>query len=174
MTSTGSGPSLSGDGNRSETSAINNGSYSWNNIFVENNSERGHGLVFGYNAFNNENWSFDLTATTEWLKKNSFENNGRYGHLNYQDYSKEFMVGGRLIGYFDNNIVQFTVYQDATGDHNGTIASALIGRNWQVRNWNFHGIVGAEYASAKLNDFYVGVSEARAVFLSDFLEGFSA
>jgi outer membrane protein len=178
----GSGPSFIGGGNAN--SAINgyysrygmiiNGSYSWNNIFFENYSESGHGVVFGYNAFNNDNWSFDLTATTEWLKQSSFENNGRFGYVNNRDYSKEFTVGGRLIGYFGDNVVQFTANQDATGDHNGTTVSAQIGRNWQVRNWNLHGILGVEYTSAKLNDFYVGVSEARAAHLSNFFEGFSA
>jgi len=179
----GSGPSFggkgnnfnfSGDGDWSDLSVIINGSYSWNNIFIENYSESGHGVVFGYNAFNNDNWSFDITATTEWLQKESFENNGRYGFLNHQSYSKQFTIGGRLIGYFGNNVVQFAVNQDATGDHNGTTASVQIGRNWQVRNWNFHGIVGVEYASAKLNDFYVGVSEERAEFLSGFNESFIA
>jgi len=178
----GSGPSFIGG--RNTNSALNgyysrygliiNGSYSWNNLFVENYSESGHGLVFGYSAFNNDNWSFDLIATTEWLKQSSFENNGLFGYINNKDYGKKFTVGGRLIGYWGDNIVQFTVNQDATGDHNGTTVSAQIGRNWQVRNWNFHGIFGAEYASAKLNDYYVGVSEVRAAHLSNFFEGFTA
>jgi len=179
----GSGPSLIGNINRSSHAVdgyyssygvIINGSYSWNNLFVENYSESGHGVVFGYNAFNNDNWSLDLTATTEWLEQKDFENNGRHGFLNHRSFSKQFMVGGRLIGNFGNNVVQVTVNQDATGDHNGTTASAQIGRNWQVRNWNFHGIVGAEYTSAKLNDFYVGVSAARAAYMSDYFDGFSA
>jgi outer membrane protein len=177
----GSGPSFIGGRNTNSATSgyysryglIINGSYNWSNIFVENYSESGHGVVFGYNAFNNDNWSFDLTATTEWLKQSSFENNGRFGYINNRDYSKEFTVGGRLIGSFGDNIVQFTFNQDATGDHNGTTVSAQIGRNWQVRNWNFHGIVGAEYASAKLNDYYVGVSAERATHLSNFFEGFS-
>lgn len=58
--------------------------------------------------------------------------------------------------------MQFEVNQDATGDHNGTKVSALLGRSWQVNDWNFHTIVGIEYSSAKLNYFYVGVSQDRA------------
>jgi len=145
-----------------------NGSYSWNNLFIENYSESDHGLSLGYNAFNNDKWSLDFMATTDWGKV-SFENNGRY---DYDD--DKLMVGGRLSGYLGENTVQFAINQDATGDHNGTTISALIGRSWQIRNWNFHGIIGAEYVSAKLNNYYVGVSEERAEYLSDFVDGISA
>jgi outer membrane scaffolding protein for murein synthesis (MipA/OmpV family) len=142
-------------GRNSNLSLLLNGSYSWNNFFIENYSESNHGVVVGYNAFNNGNWSFDLMVTTDLLKTN-FENSGRYVD------ALDLTVGGRLSGSWGNNIVQFAINQDATGDHNGTTASALIGRSWQVRNWNFHGIIGAEYASAKVNDYYAGVSEETA------------
>lgn len=171
MYAAGSGPSFGDDGNWNDSSLIINGSYNWNGLFLENYSESGHGLVVGYNAFNNDNWSFDLTITTDWGQKN-FDNNGRYPSLNNEDYNDPLTIGGRLTGYLGNNVVQFAINQDATGDHSGTTASALIGKNWQVRNWNFHGIVGVEYASAKLNDFYVGVSEARAASPRfDFIDG---
>lgn len=171
MTSAGSGPSFGRDGNWSDTSIIINGSYSWNNLFIENYSESGHGVVVGYTAFNSDNWSLDLTVTTDWAQ-NNFDNNGRYPGLNNKESSDPLTIGGRLTGYLGNNIFQFAVNQDATGDHNGTTVSALVGRNWQVRNWNFHGIFGVEYASAKLNDYYVGVSEARAKSPRfDFIEG---
>lgn len=157
----GSSPSFGEENNWADLGLIINGSYNWNGLFVENYSESGHGLVVGYNAIDNYNWSLDLTVTTEMFQSN-YENTGRYPGLNNQDYSEPLTVGGRLTSYWGNNTLQFSVNQDATGDHNGTTVSALIGRNWQVRNWNFHGIVGVEYASAKLNDFYVGVSDARA------------
>jgi len=159
--------SSNGRGSYTSTGLFINGSYTWNNFFIENYSESGHGLVLGYNAFTNDNWSLDLMATTGWLKV-SFENDGRYSPDN-----DELMVGGRLSGYVGNNIVQFSINQDATGDHNGTTASALIGRNWQLRNWNFHGILGVEYISAKLNDYYVGVSEESAARL-DNLDAYKA
>ncbi|WOH36442.1 MipA/OmpV family protein [Thalassotalea fonticola] len=149
-----------GKSSNSSTDLIINGNYAWNNLFIENYSESGHGIVFGYNAFNNDHWSFDLMATTDWAES-SFESNGRYS-----DDKSEFMVGGRLSGYWGNNIVQFSLNQDASGDHDGTTASALIGRSWQYRNWNFHGIIGAEYVSAKLNDYYVGVSAETAATTS--------
>jgi len=145
-----------GKGSYTSTGVFINGSYNWNNLFIENYSESGHGLVVGYNAFTNDNWSFDVIATTDWGHV-TFENNGRY-----RSDKDELTVGGRLSGYLGNNIVQFAINQDATGDHNGTKVSALIGRNWQFRNWNFHGIVGVEYVSAKLNDYNLGVSDETA------------
>jgi len=167
----GSGPSTYNN-KWSEIMLVVNGSYSWNNLFIEHYSESGNGLVLGYNAINNENWSLDLTVTKD-LGQADFDNNRIYAAVNPEDYYP-LTVGGRLTGYLGNNIVQFAINHDATGDHNGTTASALIGRNWQVRNWNFHGIVGVEYTSAKLNDFYVGVSAERAAYVSDFIDGFSA
>ena len=133
-----------------------NGSYNWNGIFIESYSESGHGLAFGYNAFTNEQWSFDLVATTDWLKIN-YEETGRYSTD-----KNEFTLGMRLSGYLGDNIVQFAINRDARNIHNGITASALIGQNWQLRNWNFHGIIGAEYTSAKINNYYVGVSEESA------------
>jgi len=159
--------SSNGKGSYTSTGLFINGSYSWNNVFIENYSESGHGLVVGYNAFTNDDWSFDLMATTGLLKV-SFEHDSLYSPD-----KDELMVGGRLSGYVGNNIVQFSINQDATGDHNGTTASALIGRNWQLRNWNFHGIIGAEYVSAKLNDYYVGVSEESSAHL-DTLDAYKA
>jgi len=158
--------SSNGEGSYTSTGVFINGSYTWNNLFIENYSESGHGLVVGYNAVAYDDWSLDLMVTTDWLKV-SFENDGRYS------YDDELMIGGRLSGYVGNNIVQFAINQDATGDHNGTTASALIGRNWQLRNWNFHGIIGAEYVSAKLNDYYVGVSDESAARW-DHLEAYEA
>ncbi|PKG80949.1 hypothetical protein CXF85_19460 [Colwellia sp. 75C3] len=167
----GSSPSFGYESNWKGTGLIINFSYNWNDLFVENYSESGHGTILGYNAFNNDNWSLDLTVTTNWFQSN-YENTGRYPGLNNLDSSEPLTVGGRLTGYLGNNVVQFAINQDATGDHNGTTLSALIGRNWQVRNWNFHGIVGVEYASAKLNNYYVGVSETRAASTRfDFIEG---
>jgi len=161
MHSRGSGPSLKNEKSWTESTLIFNGSYTWNDIFVESYNESGKGLSFGYHAFTNENWALDLKATTEWGQYN-FENNGRYASLNNHGYSEPFTIGARLTGALGEYIVQFEVAQDATGDHNGTTASALLGRNWQVDDWNFHTIVGVEYASAKLNDFYVGISQDRA------------
>ena len=53
----------------SNTSLFINGSYNWKNIFIESYSESGNGAILGYNAFNNDDWSLDIIATTDWGEK---------------------------------------------------------------------------------------------------------
>jgi outer membrane protein len=77
------------------------------------------------------------------------------------------MLGGRLTGYFGQNILQVSIKHDARGRSKGTVASALLGRNWQVNDWNFHGLAGLTLADAKFNDYYLGVSDAEAA-ITDF------
>jgi outer membrane protein len=72
------------------------------------------------------------------------------------------MIGGRLTGYIGENVVQLTLKQGLTSRNGGAVASALIGRNWQIRNLNFHSIFALSFRQAKLNDYYYGVSEEEA------------
>lgn len=160
--SIGEGPSFKSDGKYSDFSALVNGYYQWNDLFIESYSESGHGAMIGYNAFDSENWSLDFTATTSFARFN-FDNNGRSSGFNGTDPDDDFTVGARLTGFFGENVMQFSLNQDATGDHDGTTLAATLGRSWQWRNWNFHGLVGAEYATAQLNDYFVGVSADRAL-----------
>lgn len=147
-----------------DRSIIINGSYNWHNLFVESYSESGHGLVFGFNAYASNNWSLDVIVTTDMLDFD-FEFSGKNHYIQRPGTSKPLTLGSRLTGYLGENVVQFSVNQDATGNHNGTTVTALIGQSWQYRNWNFHGTIGVEYASAKLNDYYVGVSEELAAYV---------
>lgn len=54
MHSRGSGPYLKSDKGWTESTLIFNGSYTWNDLFVENYNESGKGLSFGYHAFTND------------------------------------------------------------------------------------------------------------------------
>ena len=41
-------------------------SYNWNGFFIDIGSETGEPLIIGYNAYNSDNWSFDVVlGTTE-------------------------------------------------------------------------------------------------------------
>ena len=72
------------------------------------------------------------------------------------------MLGGRLTGYFGKNILQVSLKHDVKGRSKGTVASALLGRNWQYRNWNFHGLAGLYLSDSKYNDYYQGVTEQES------------
>lgn len=162
LKSIGDGPSFKQDGDYSDFGLLINGYYQWNNFFIESYSESGHGAMIGYNLLDTDNWSLDFNATSS-LARFNFDNNGRNAGFNGTDPDDDFTVGARLTGFWGDNVMQFSLNQDATGDHDGTTLAATLGRSWQWRNWNFHGLVGAEYATSKLNDYYVGLSDNKAL-----------
>jgi len=154
----GVGPSLTNDDDKWKgLGIIINGSYNWKGLFIEKYGESKDPLLFGYNAYESDNWSLDLVVGP------------RFFSLNFDDKFKDLdertgsdMFGGRLTGYLGDTMVQFNLKHDIGGYSKGTLASALVGRNWQVRNWNFHSLVGLEYLDSRINDYYYGVNEAEA------------
>jgi len=154
----GVGPSLTNDDDKWKgLGIIINGSYNWNGLFIEKHGESRDPLLFGYNAYESEAWSFDLVVGPQFFS------------LNFDDKFKDLdertgsdMFGGRLTGYLGDMVVQFNLKHDIGGYSKGTSASALLGRNWQVRNWNFHGLLGLSFSDSHITDYYYGVNEAEA------------
>jgi outer membrane scaffolding protein for murein synthesis (MipA/OmpV family) len=136
------------------------GSYNWNGFFVDLLGEASDPFVLGYNAYNNENWSIDVTLSKSWGGLNKKDDEVRF--VGVDERASNTMFGGRLTGYFGKNILQFSVKHDVSSKSKGTVASAVIGRNWQVRNWNFHGLAGLNFRDAKYNDYFFGISEIEA------------
>jgi len=132
------------------------GSYNWNDFFIDVGMETSEPLVIGYNAYKSDNWSFDLMlgATQGGL---SDDTDDRFIGITKRQSST--MLGGRLTGYLGKNILQVSLKHDVRGRSEGTVASALLGRNWQVGNWNVHGLAGLTLVDAKYNDYYLGVSD---------------
>jgi outer membrane scaffolding protein for murein synthesis (MipA/OmpV family) len=135
------------------------GSYNYKGFFIDVFAETSEPITLGYNAYNSKNWSFDVTlgVTGDGVSKST---NDRFEGIDERQSS--VMLGGRLTGYFGENIVQFSIKQDVSGHSKGATASAIIGRNWQYRNWNFHGLMGLGFNDAKVTDYYFGVSELEA------------
>ena len=157
----GTAPSLTDDDDDDdflEVSLLLNGSYSWNGLFIENYSESSDDLLLGYHAYESENWSFDFVVGPNYCCSKSDD---KFKELDERNPS--LMFGGRLIGYIGDNVVQLSLKHDIGGNSHGTSASALVGRNWQVRNWNFHGLVGLDFSDSRLNDYYLGVNEDEAL-----------
>ena len=134
-----------------------NGSYNWNGLFIEKYGESGDPLLLGYNAYESENWSLDIIMGP------------KFGGLHFDDKFEDLddrnsstMFGGRLTGYLGDNVVQFSLKHDISGNSHGTSASALLGRNWQVRNWNFHSLIGLQFFDSRINDYYLGINEDEA------------
>lgn len=135
------------------------GSYNWNGFFIDLGMETSDPLVIGYTAYDRDNWTFDLMlgATGSGVSQSTDDR-----FIGITKRRNSIMLGGRLTGYFGKNILQVSLKHDVSGRSEGTVATALLGRNWQVRNWNLHGIVGLTVADAKFNDYYLGVSDAEA------------
>jgi len=154
----GAAPSLTDDDDKwAGASWIINGSYNWNGLFIEKYGESSDPLLLGYNAYEGENWSLDVVMGP------------KFGGLHFNDKFKELddrnssnMFGARLTGYLGDNVVQLSLKHDISGNSHGTLASALVGRNWQVRNWNFHSLVGVQFFDSRINDYYYGINEAEA------------
>ena len=154
----GKGPSLTKeDGNWQGAYLVINGSYTWNDFFIEKFGESRDPFVLGYNAYTNDDWSFDIVIGP---KYSGLPDDNRFDGLDAR--SASTMFGLRATGYIDDYTVQFSVKHDISGNDTGFEASALVGRNWQYRNWNFHGMVGLQYHNANFNEYYLGISEAEA------------
>jgi outer membrane protein len=139
-------------------------SYNWNRFFIDVLAETAEPIVIGYNVYNNEKWSFDLVLGTTGGGV-SEDTNDRF--LGITKRQSSTMLGGRLTGYFGKNILQVSLKYDSKGRSKGTVASALLGRNWQYRNWNFHGLVGLYLSDEKYNDYYYGVTKEESA-VTDF------
>ena len=156
----GRAPSLTYDADAFSSNVIFiNGSYNWNGLFIEAYDDSGSPLLLGYNAYESKNWSLDFLVGPQFGYLTLIDDD-KFDELD--DRNINAMFGGRLTGYMGDNVVQFTLKHDISGHSQGTLASALIGRNWQVRNWNFHGLAGIQFYDSRYNDYYWGVNEAEA------------
>jgi outer membrane scaffolding protein for murein synthesis (MipA/OmpV family) len=69
-------------------------------------------------------------------------------------------AGFRVTGYLDDYILQARMLNDVYNNR-GNYGSARLGRSWQYRNWNFHGIAGVEYFDSSFAQHMVGISAAE-------------
>jgi outer membrane protein len=134
-----------------------NGSYNWNGLFIEQYGESSDPLLIGYNAYESESWSLDIIMGP---KFSGLHFDDKFEDLDERNSSA--MFGGRLTGYLGDNVVQFSLKHDISGNSHGTSASALVGRNWQIRNWNFHSLIGLQFFDSRINDYYYGINEEEA------------
>ena len=147
------------DGKGSDLGLSFSGSYNWTDFFIDVGMETSEPLVIGYNAYKSDNWSFDLIlgVTEGGLSKDT-----DHRFIGITKRQSSTMLGGRLTGYFGKNILQVSIKHDVRGRSKGTVASALLGRNWQINDWNFQGLAGLTVVDAKFNDYYLGVSNEEA------------
>lgn len=154
-------PLLKWESDKNSTLSLDvNLGFQWNGLFIDVNDDES--VVLGFNAINTKNWSYDLVAGVYGGRSNVFIT-GPNADITYIQSRTASVNGGlRATGFYNNTILQFELRQAGNLDFSGYRASALIGRGWQVRNFNFHGVVGLSHSSARFNDYYLGVREDEA------------
>ena len=135
------------------------GYYRFKRFFVDIAAESHSRVQFGYNALSRPLWSIDLLAASSEAGIDSrFSDelediDSRPGGLNF---------GVRVTAYPGSLIAQFEALADVSGRHDGFTMTGSLARNWLVRNWNVHAILGARYYSASYTDYIFGIDEDEA------------
>jgi len=134
-------------------------SYNWRGFFIDIGQETAEPVVIGYTAYNSDIWYFDLVLgmTGEGISEGIDDR-----FIGITERQSSSMLGGRLTGYLGKSILQVSLKHDVQGRSKGTVASALLGRNWQYRNWNFHGLIGLNLSDSNYNDYYLGVTQEES------------
>ena len=153
-----------GSSDQSSGGVINlGGAYYYKGFFIEAAMETYDGLNLGYQVIGREDWSVDLLASS--LSGNfSIEDEANIASADQQLVDRDSLYNGagiRLTRYLGQTVLQGRLVDDIHKG-NGLRASARLGRNWQQRNWNLHGIVSYDYASAKTMEYLVGITDEEA------------
>lgn len=144
------------------------GDYRYHGLFFEATTKGQDGVNLGYTLWSSPNWSVDLlaasasgrllfTSSKAHLKGPGLSERGRNIAILNRDtwYTGAGMRVTHLLGA---NVLQFRLVTDVH-DGNGITSTARLGRAWQVRNWNFHGLASLAFRSAKTNQYLYGVSD---------------
>lgn len=141
--------------------------YRFGRLFVE--AKRGvlGGLNAGITLTESEHWDFDILLASISGNYTSSPDEP-YVPVTESERNADIVnrdtfyvaAGGRLTGYFDDNIVQLRVLSD-WHEYNGMLGSLRAGRQWQLGNWNAQALAGFRYHSAQFNDYQFGVDEAE-------------
>ena len=127
------------------------------------------GISLGVNLWHNDRWSLDLLGASTQARFRSSRDN--VDVLNSTDPELERAVldrdtfysgaGIRLTGYFGNTIFRYRLMDDTHGG-NGLFSSATIGYSRQLRNWNIHTLLSANFLSEELGQLWYGISADEA------------
>lgn len=145
-------------------------SYQWRGAFFEFDNDKSDNIpigsetvILGFNAYNSQNLALDLIVGPEHSKRYS---NSDEQYAGIKERKGDATGGVRATLYMGDYIGQFIARTDLSGRHDGSSASILVGRNWQLSRFNFHSNFKLGFASQKMADFYLGVSadEANSTF----------
>lgn len=141
-----------------------NGRYQWHGIFAEfANGTSGAQTppTIGYNFYNSDHWNLDAVIAwtdPELTFKGTF--NGEE-----KDFSSKSSagLGFRSTGAFGRNTLQLVLLSQNDNDiEQGYFAAAWLARNWQLKNWSFQGLIGAQHRSQEVMDYYFGIDPEKS------------
>ncbi len=142
------------------------GEYRYKDFFVEASQGTQDGFNLGYSLWSNEHWTVDVLGASI----NGVLSDRDDGDIRADDDEATrdaklrdrdtFYIGAgvRITRYFENYVLQYRLVSDIF-DGNGVVSTLRFGRGWQIRNWNFHTILSAEYSSEETNQYRFGITE---------------
>lgn len=134
--------------------AILNGRYEWKGLFAEvGGSDR---LGLGYALVDNPTWSLELLLNTH---HGGTRHEGMWKLL---DTRADRVAGLRLTANSGDYVWQAHAWKDVSGHHDGYGGSLQLGRAWQAGNWNLHALAGVNFGSARVMNYFHGVSAEQA------------
>ncbi len=128
--------------------------------FIEVEDQRQ--ISAGLNVWNNQTWWLDALVSQF---HNAFdpENNSVLKNTALKERKADLPIGLRATGYIGDTLVQITfLSSDLKDEHDGYVLNSEIGRSWQVRNMNYHWLMGAVYESDKVTQYYFGIDSDEA------------
>lgn len=145
------------------------GGYRYKGFFIEASQGTFDGLNLGYNLWNNQHWSVDVLAASvngdiDTDNADRIDSSLTEAQRDSELIDRDTFYSGaglRLTGYYNDYILQYRLVTDTHGG-NGVTSTARLGKSWQVKNWNFHGVFSAQYASATTNRYWYGIGATEA------------
>jgi len=145
------------------------GVFRYQGLYIEASQGVNDGVSLGYNVWANNNWAVDIVGANAAGDASGGDPEPDYSNLTdtqriqaIEDRDSFYVGSGiRLTGYFGNAILQYRLVTDII-DNNGIRSALRAGYSWQLKNWNYYSVVGADYNSAKTNRFWYGVTSEQA------------
>jgi len=135
------------------------GHFRFKRFFIDALSESNERLQAGYNLYSGPTWSMDVIAS---LGADGVDTSLADELATLRNRNSGVDAGLRVTGFSGPFIVEFEALIDATDNHDGSLLTGSIARQYLVRNWNLHWLVGARYQSAETTNFLFGVSAEEA------------
>lgn len=154
-------------GDESGSALYLSGRYQWRGLFIEIPSapRRAESRpTLGYNFFNTQHWLLD--AVYIWMDGDVRLKGTVDGEDVDFDREQSESFGVRATGGYGDTTLQLALlpFNNEAYDR-GTYASAHIARSWQVSNWTLRGVLGAQYRSKEVMNYYFGVDSSEATLL---------